>query len=241
MYFTLKKKCMTANVRSFFFVCKCWLTIDVLPSTTWITTELFSLRKVVSGEDFCSVHGPSQPRNGGEDEVSLLLVCLPGHKRRQVRNLRSQPFGFLWTWLHLNVYIPPRRHMHLSLMNALISRALNEMWKCQNMLRGLVKELLDLHKLPVVRLLLTNWPPCLPFHIPYQHTPLIFSSFSLFSVSLRPITQLCLGSWWVLPVSMEFNIPFSFMYVGFFLLKIMFPAYRELARCWESSGLHEKI
>uniref|UniRef100_A0A674MXM2 PDS5 cohesin associated factor A n=2 Tax=Tetraodontidae TaxID=31031 RepID=A0A674MXM2_TAKRU len=28
-------------------------------------------------------------------------------------------------------------------------RALNEMWKCQNMLRGLVKELLDLHKLPV--------------------------------------------------------------------------------------------
>lgn len=29
-------------------------------------------------------------------------------------------------------------------------RALNEMWKCQNMLRGLVKELLDLHKLPVV-------------------------------------------------------------------------------------------
>uniref|UniRef100_A0A8D3DPZ1 PDS5 cohesin associated factor A n=1 Tax=Scophthalmus maximus TaxID=52904 RepID=A0A8D3DPZ1_SCOMX len=29
-------------------------------------------------------------------------------------------------------------------------KALNEMWKCQNMLRGLVKELLDLHKLPVV-------------------------------------------------------------------------------------------
>lgn len=29
-------------------------------------------------------------------------------------------------------------------------RALNEMWKCQNMLRSLVKELLDLHKLPVV-------------------------------------------------------------------------------------------
>uniref|UniRef100_A0A8C6LM97 PDS5 cohesin associated factor A n=1 Tax=Nothobranchius furzeri TaxID=105023 RepID=A0A8C6LM97_NOTFU len=28
------------------------------------------------------------------------------------------------------------------------SRALNEMWKCQNMLRGLVKELLDHHKLP---------------------------------------------------------------------------------------------
>ncbi|XP_040926537.1 sister chromatid cohesion protein PDS5 homolog A isoform X2 [Betta splendens] len=28
-------------------------------------------------------------------------------------------------------------------------KALNEMWKCQNMLRGLVKELLDLHKLPV--------------------------------------------------------------------------------------------
>uniref|UniRef100_A0A8C4IU43 PDS5 cohesin associated factor A n=1 Tax=Dicentrarchus labrax TaxID=13489 RepID=A0A8C4IU43_DICLA len=27
-------------------------------------------------------------------------------------------------------------------------KALNEMWKCQNMLRGLVKELLDLHKLP---------------------------------------------------------------------------------------------
>lgn len=30
------------------------------------------------------------------------------------------------------------------------SRALNEMWKCQNMLRGLVRELLDLHKLPTV-------------------------------------------------------------------------------------------
>uniref|UniRef100_A0A8C7YMD1 PDS5 cohesin associated factor A n=1 Tax=Oryzias sinensis TaxID=183150 RepID=A0A8C7YMD1_9TELE len=29
-------------------------------------------------------------------------------------------------------------------------KALNEMWKCQNMLRSLVKELLDLHKLPVV-------------------------------------------------------------------------------------------
>ncbi|KAF7655943.1 hypothetical protein LDENG_00048110 [Lucifuga dentata] len=28
-------------------------------------------------------------------------------------------------------------------------KALNEMWKCQNMLRSLVKELLDLHKLPV--------------------------------------------------------------------------------------------
>ncbi|XP_053711118.1 sister chromatid cohesion protein PDS5 homolog A-like isoform X2 [Synchiropus splendidus] len=28
-------------------------------------------------------------------------------------------------------------------------KALNEMWKCQNMLRGLVKELLDLHNLPV--------------------------------------------------------------------------------------------
>ncbi|CAL1601436.1 unnamed protein product [Knipowitschia caucasica] len=28
-------------------------------------------------------------------------------------------------------------------------KALNEMWKCQNMLRALVKELLDLHKLPV--------------------------------------------------------------------------------------------
>ncbi|XP_062243807.1 sister chromatid cohesion protein PDS5 homolog A isoform X2 [Platichthys flesus] len=28
-------------------------------------------------------------------------------------------------------------------------KALNEMWKCQNMLRGLVKELLDLHKLPL--------------------------------------------------------------------------------------------
>uniref|UniRef100_A0A672MDC8 Sister chromatid cohesion protein PDS5 homolog A-like n=1 Tax=Sinocyclocheilus grahami TaxID=75366 RepID=A0A672MDC8_SINGR len=27
-------------------------------------------------------------------------------------------------------------------------KALNEMWKCQNMLRGLVRELLDLHKLP---------------------------------------------------------------------------------------------
>uniref|UniRef100_A0AAY4A4L8 PDS5 cohesin associated factor A n=1 Tax=Denticeps clupeoides TaxID=299321 RepID=A0AAY4A4L8_9TELE len=29
-------------------------------------------------------------------------------------------------------------------------KALNEMWKCQNMLRGLVRELLDLHKLPTV-------------------------------------------------------------------------------------------
>lgn len=38
----------------------------------------------------------------------------------------------------------------LTSMNGFISRALNEMWKCQNMLRGLVKELLDLHKLPVV-------------------------------------------------------------------------------------------
>ncbi|CAL8333941.1 unnamed protein product, partial [Lota lota] len=28
-------------------------------------------------------------------------------------------------------------------------KALNEMWKCQNMLRGLVRELLDLHKLPL--------------------------------------------------------------------------------------------
>lgn len=30
-------------------------------------------------------------------------------------------------------------------------RALNEMWKCQNMLRSHVRELLDLHKQPTVR------------------------------------------------------------------------------------------
>lgn len=31
-----------------------------------------------------------------------------------------------------------------------INRALNEMWKCQNMLRSHVRELLDLHKQPTV-------------------------------------------------------------------------------------------
>ena len=33
-----------------------------------------------------------------------------------------------------------------------IYRALNEMWKCQNMLRSHVRELLDLHKQPSVSL-----------------------------------------------------------------------------------------
>uniref|UniRef100_A0A7N8WVS5 PDS5 cohesin associated factor A n=1 Tax=Mastacembelus armatus TaxID=205130 RepID=A0A7N8WVS5_9TELE len=43
-------------------------------------------------------------------------------------------------------------------------KALNEMWKCQNMLRGLVKELLDLHKLPVVDILIVTlvFPENLP-------------------------------------------------------------------------------
>ncbi|KAG7263868.1 LOW QUALITY PROTEIN: hypothetical protein CRUP_001200 [Coryphaenoides rupestris] len=35
------------------------------------------------------------------------------------------------------------------LVEKIFAQALNEMWKCQNMLRGLVRELLDLHKLPV--------------------------------------------------------------------------------------------
>lgn len=43
----------------------------------------------------------------------------------------------------------------------LYDRALNEMWKCQNMLRGLVRELLDLHKLPTVRKL---FPGLLKWH-----------------------------------------------------------------------------
>uniref|UniRef100_A0A674N267 PDS5 cohesin associated factor A n=1 Tax=Takifugu rubripes TaxID=31033 RepID=A0A674N267_TAKRU len=39
--------------------------------------------------------------------------------------------------------------LHIYYQNSIDDKALNEMWKCQNMLRGLVKELLDLHKLPV--------------------------------------------------------------------------------------------
>uniref|UniRef100_A0A8C5I966 PDS5 cohesin associated factor A n=1 Tax=Gouania willdenowi TaxID=441366 RepID=A0A8C5I966_GOUWI len=39
--------------------------------------------------------------------------------------------------------------LHIYYQNSIDDKALNEMWKCQNMLRSLVKELLDLHKLPV--------------------------------------------------------------------------------------------
>uniref|UniRef100_A0A667WY95 PDS5 cohesin associated factor A n=1 Tax=Myripristis murdjan TaxID=586833 RepID=A0A667WY95_9TELE len=39
--------------------------------------------------------------------------------------------------------------LHIYYQNSIDDKALNEMWKCQNMLRGLVRELLDLHKLPV--------------------------------------------------------------------------------------------
>uniref|UniRef100_A0A8C2FIC7 PDS5 cohesin associated factor A n=1 Tax=Cyprinus carpio TaxID=7962 RepID=A0A8C2FIC7_CYPCA len=38
--------------------------------------------------------------------------------------------------------------LHIYYQNSIDDKALNEMWKCQNMLRGLVRELLDLHKLP---------------------------------------------------------------------------------------------
>ena len=40
--------------------------------------------QVTSGEDLRPVHGSPQSGHGGEDEVSLLPVRLPGHKRRQV-------------------------------------------------------------------------------------------------------------------------------------------------------------
>lgn len=88
--------------------------------------------------------------------------------------VRSEPYSLshLDCCDHVLIFFPyvkrfylriPTHRLHtcmhtciLTLMNGFISRALNEMWKCQNMLRGLVKELLDLHKLPVVRLLLTN-------------------------------------------------------------------------------------
>uniref|UniRef100_A0A8K9WX82 PDS5 cohesin associated factor A n=1 Tax=Oncorhynchus mykiss TaxID=8022 RepID=A0A8K9WX82_ONCMY len=43
-------------------------------------------------------------------------------------------------------------------------KALNEMWKCQNMLRGLVRELLDLHKLPAVSHASSS------HHTPLHHT-----------------------------------------------------------------------
>uniref|UniRef100_A0A8B9H4T5 PDS5 cohesin associated factor A n=1 Tax=Astyanax mexicanus TaxID=7994 RepID=A0A8B9H4T5_ASTMX len=38
--------------------------------------------------------------------------------------------------------------LHIYYQNSIDDKALNEMWKCQNMLRGLVRELLDLHKQP---------------------------------------------------------------------------------------------
>lgn len=51
-----------------------------------------------------------------------------------------------WLSSYQNCYIM------LSLFHAynFINRALNEMWKCQNMLRSHVRELLDLHKQPTV-------------------------------------------------------------------------------------------
>lgn len=74
-----------------------------------------------------------------------------------------------------------------------VVRALNEMWKCQNMLRGLVKELLDLHKLPVVssHTQLHTFPPCLLVSMSL-HIFDLFVSFSLGSLKL--ITHPCLGS-----------------------------------------------
>ena len=45
--------------------------------------------QVTSGEDLRPVHGSPQSGHGGEDEVSLLPVRLPGHKRRQVSTPRT--------------------------------------------------------------------------------------------------------------------------------------------------------
>lgn len=45
---------------------------------------LLSFVQVISREDLRSIHGPSQSRHRGEDEVSVLPVCLPGHKCCQV-------------------------------------------------------------------------------------------------------------------------------------------------------------
>lgn len=128
-------------------------------------------------------------------------------------------------------------------------RALNEMWKCQNMLRGLVKELLDLHKLPVV---------CGCKHITETFTYIISTTrlmyTMLFSASavwgqqhghVWEANEYCQwvkalssisphASWCVLIFLWKFSACqdslFDCLYV-----------HREPARCWKGTGLHEEI
>lgn len=57
------------------------------------------------------------------------------HATRKVMKLNTYQYCYIMHFFHIYNFI---------------YRALNEMWKCQNMLRSHVRELLDLHKQPTV-------------------------------------------------------------------------------------------
>lgn len=63
-------------------------------SCFWHLMFLLFYLQVISGEDLCPVHGPPQSWHRGEDEVSLLSLCLLGHKCCQV----STPAIFTLIW-----------------------------------------------------------------------------------------------------------------------------------------------
>lgn len=107
----------------------------------YINSVIFTCPQVTGGTCLCPVHGSPQPGNSREDEVSLLPVCYTGHKRGQVCFV-----VFFFNLFHCCVCF------HLTSVSFSL-RALNEMWKCQNMLRNHVKDLLDLVKKPKVGLL----------------------------------------------------------------------------------------
>lgn len=120
------------------------------------------------------------------------------------------------------------------------------MWKCQNMLRGLVKELLDLHKLPVVRgcghiaetfTYMISTTTCLMFAMP-------FSASAVWSQQHSHVWEADEYCQWVK------TPPQYFPLVPMFLWK--FPACRdslfdrlcirrEPARRWKGAGLHEEV
>lgn len=79
--------------------------------------------------------------------LELLLLILCGFDSlSQMLHLVNK---IIYLTLHSACYCDKRIMFFFLILH--IFRALNEMWKCQNMLRSHVRELLDLHKQPTVR------------------------------------------------------------------------------------------
>lgn len=97
----------------------------------------------------------------------------------------------------------------------------------------------------------TNKTNRLPFD---ANVPTYLTFLPLSPGSPRPITQPCLGSWWVLPVSFKPHSFFFFQPTHFFkIVRVhstscdwhpnwtLLYVYRESARRWKGPGLHEEV